>query len=94
MAMGVDSPDPRDRLGPDGERRLRAVLDLLASEPRSVTSIREPEKAWRTHALDSLSGLFFAELASAERIADVGAGSGFPGLAGARARPAGGVVIL
>jgi 16S rRNA (guanine527-N7)-methyltransferase len=92
--MGADSPDPLDRLGPDGERRLRAVLDLLAAEPRSVTSVREPEEAWRTHALDSLSGLFFAELTSAQRIADVGAGAGFPGLALALALPGASVDLI
>jgi 16S rRNA (guanine527-N7)-methyltransferase len=92
--MGADLPDPRDRLGPDGEQRLRAVLDLLASEPRSVTSIREPEQAWRTHALDSLSGLFFGELVAAARIADVGAGAGFPGLALALALPEASVDLI
>jgi 16S rRNA (guanine527-N7)-methyltransferase len=87
-------PDPVERLGRDGERRLRAVLDLLAAEPRSVTSVRDPERAWRTHALDSLSGLFFDELVAAERIADVGAGAGFPGLALALALPGASVDLI
>jgi 16S rRNA (guanine527-N7)-methyltransferase len=81
------APDPLDRLGADGERRLREILALLATEPRAPTAVRDPEEAWRVHALDSLSGLFAAELASAGRIADVGAGAGFPGLALALALP-------
>jgi 16S rRNA (guanine527-N7)-methyltransferase len=36
---------------------------------------------------DSLTGLEFPELATAQRIADVGAGAGFPGLAVAAALP-------
>jgi 16S rRNA (guanine527-N7)-methyltransferase len=41
----------------------------------------------RTHVADSLSGLEVAELCGAGRIADVGAGSGFPGLVLAVALP-------
>jgi 16S rRNA (guanine527-N7)-methyltransferase len=73
--------EPGALLGSDGERRLRAVLDLLAHDPRSPTSVRDPEEAWRTHVLDSLSGLAAPELTTAKRIADVGAGAGFPGIA-------------
>jgi len=63
---GPDSePDPREPLRADGERRLRAVLDLVATDPRSPTTVRDPDEAWRTHALDSLSGLVVPELAAA-----------------------------
>jgi 16S rRNA (guanine527-N7)-methyltransferase len=41
----------------------------------------------RTHVADSLSGLEVGELHAAGRIADVGAGSGFPGLVLAVALP-------
>jgi len=79
---GPDSePDPRELLRADGERRLRAVLDLVATDPRSPTTVRDPDEAWRTHALDSLSGLVVPELAASKRVADVGAGAGFPGIA-------------
>ena len=81
MSGAPSDPDPRELLRADGERRLRAVLDLLATDPRSPTTVRDPDEAWRTHALDSLSGLVISELAAAERIADVGAGAGFPGIA-------------
>ena len=91
---GANVPSPLERLGADGERRLRSVLGLLAAEPRSVTAVREPERAWRTHALDSLSGLLVEELAAARRIADVGAGAGFPGLALAIALPGASVDLI
>ena len=66
--------------------RLEPVLDLLAGDPASLSSVRDPERAWRVHVADSLSGL---ELVGAPaRVADVGAGAGFPGLVLAAALPA------
>jgi 16S rRNA (guanine527-N7)-methyltransferase len=66
--------------------RLAPVLELLARDPASLSSVRDPEKAWRVHVADSLAGL---ELVGApERLADVGAGAGFPGLVLAVALPA------
>ena len=46
-----------------------------------------PEKALDVHVADSLSGLEVESLARARRIADVGAGAGFPGLVLAIALP-------
>jgi 16S rRNA (guanine527-N7)-methyltransferase len=74
-------------LAPDARAALGRILDLLASEPRSVTSVREPARAWEVHVADSLAGLDVGELAAAGRIADLGAGAGFPGLALAAALP-------
>jgi len=73
--------------GPDRDR-LGAVIDLLAADPAAPSAVREPSEAWRLHVADSLSGLEVAELGSAKRIADVGAGAGFPGLVLALAVPA------
>ncbi|MEO8092540.1 MAG: 16S rRNA (guanine(527)-N(7))-methyltransferase RsmG [bacterium] len=73
--------DPLEILGDEGARRLRAVVDLLAGDDRAPTTVRDRDEGWRTHVLDSLSGLCVPELAAARRIADVGAGAGFPGIA-------------
>jgi len=59
---------------------LSEVLALLAVERASVSSVTDPERAWRVHVDDSLSGLAVAPLAEAGRIADIGSGAGFPGL--------------
>jgi 16S rRNA (guanine527-N7)-methyltransferase len=74
------SPDPTAVLDPAGREALGKVLELLAEERASVSSVVD-ERAWRVHVADSLTGLEVAELAAARRIADVGAGAGFPGLA-------------
>ena len=58
--------------------RLRPVLDLLARDPASLSSVRDPEEAWRVHVMDSLSGVEL--VGSPGRLADVGTGAGFPGL--------------
>jgi 16S rRNA (guanine527-N7)-methyltransferase len=80
------SSDPAPPLG-EGERaRLRKVLDLLAAERASVSSVVD-ERAWRVHIVDSLTGLEVPELAAARRIADIGSGAGFPGLVLAVALP-------
>jgi 16S rRNA (guanine527-N7)-methyltransferase len=63
------------------------ILELLAEERASVSSITEPERAWRAHVEDSLTGLEVEELAEAGRIADIGSGAGFPGLVLAVASP-------
>ncbi|HEV2874287.1 MAG TPA: 16S rRNA (guanine(527)-N(7))-methyltransferase RsmG, partial [Thermoleophilaceae bacterium] len=51
------------------------------------TTVSEPERAHEVHVADSLSGLEVPSLAGARRIADVGAGAGFPGLVLAVALP-------
>ena len=65
------------------------MLDLLATDPASLSSIRDPADGWRVHVADSLSGLELITAASGARprIADVGAGAGFPGIALAAALP-------
>lgn len=73
------SADPAAALDPAARRSLEIVLELLARERASVSSVVD-ERAWQVHVVDSLTGLEVAELRSASRIADIGAGAGFPGL--------------
>ncbi|MDQ2631550.1 MAG: 16S rRNA (guanine(527)-N(7))-methyltransferase RsmG [Actinomycetota bacterium] len=81
------SPDPAERLDAEARAKLETVLELLAEERASVSSVVD-ERAWQVHVVDSLTGLEIAELREAERIADIGAGAGFPGLVLAVASPA------
>jgi 16S rRNA (guanine527-N7)-methyltransferase len=78
--------DPTATLSPAQRRSLETVLDLLAEERASVSSVTD-DRAWHVHVADSLTGLEVPELREARRIADVGAGAGFPGLVLAVALP-------
>ncbi len=88
------SRDPAASLGADGRAALRKVLELLASERASLSSVVDPEQAWKVHVVDSLTGLEVADLQAAGRIADLGAGAGFPGLPLAVALPAARVDLI
>jgi 16S rRNA (guanine527-N7)-methyltransferase len=79
-------PEPAAALDEGARKRLQIVLDLLAEERASVSSIVD-QRAWRVHVADSLTGLEVPELQEARRIADLGAGAGFPGLVLAVALP-------
>ncbi|HEY8001711.1 MAG TPA: 16S rRNA (guanine(527)-N(7))-methyltransferase RsmG [Solirubrobacterales bacterium] len=61
------------------------MLELLAADPASLSSVRDPADVWRVHVEDSLSGLDL--VGSPTRLADVGSGAGFPGLVLAAALP-------
>jgi 16S rRNA (guanine527-N7)-methyltransferase len=80
------SSDPTAALDAAGRAALGKVLELLAEERASVSSVVD-ERAWKVHVADSLTGLDVPELSAARRIGDVGAGAGFPGLALAVALP-------
>ena len=74
-------------LDPAGRGALETVLELLARERASVSSVTEPGQAWKVHVDDSLTGLEVESLVTATRIADIGSGAGFPGLVLAVALP-------
>ncbi len=78
---------PRDPLSAAQGATISLVLQLLGDERASVSSVTEPERAWRVHVEDSLTGLEVEELCRAGRIADLGSGAGFPGLVLAVALP-------
>lgn len=80
------SQGPDEALEGAAREKLEIVLALLAEERASVSSVVD-ERAWRVHVVDSLTGLEVPEVRAATRIADVGAGAGFPGLALAVALP-------
>jgi 16S rRNA (guanine527-N7)-methyltransferase len=77
----------RYRLGAAASGQIERILAALAAEPDPHTSVSEPQAALEVHVADALSGLEVDELRGARRIADIGAGAGFPGLALAIALP-------
>jgi 16S rRNA (guanine527-N7)-methyltransferase len=87
------SRDPGEVLDGAAREKLETVLALLAEERASVSSVVD-KRAWRVHVIDSLTGLEVPELRAAGRIADIGSGAGFPGLALAVALPEAHVDLL
>jgi len=86
----------QERLNEIGERhgldrghcvRLERLLELLRDDPTAPTTVRDPADAVDVHVADSLVALELEVVRAAERIADVGAGAGFPGLPLAVALP-------
>jgi 16S rRNA (guanine527-N7)-methyltransferase len=73
---------------------LTAVLALQAEDPTASTTIRDPAAAVDRHVADSLSGLALEAVRGARRIADIGAGAGWPGLALAAALPGAHVALV
>jgi 16S rRNA (guanine527-N7)-methyltransferase len=87
-------PEPPAELSQEARRKLAPVVELLAADRSAPSSVRDPEQAWRVHVADSLSGLVVPDLSEAGRIADVGAGAGFPGLVLAAAMPSAEVDLI
>ena len=77
----------RHGLSASAAGQFERLLDALAAEPDPHTTAASPEAALDTHLADSLSGLGVEALRRARRIADIGSGAGFPGLALAVAAP-------
>jgi 16S rRNA (guanine527-N7)-methyltransferase len=73
---------------------LGAILALQADDPTASTTVRAPEEAVDRHVADSLVALELPEVREARRIADLGAGAGWPGLALAVALPLARVVLV
>lgn len=66
---------------------LARILGFQSVEPTASTTVRDPAEAVGRHVGDSLSALALAEVSGARRIADLGSGAGWPGLALAAALP-------
>jgi 16S rRNA (guanine527-N7)-methyltransferase len=60
--------------------QLGVILAVLASNELAPTTVREPRHALDVHLADSLVALELERVRGATRIADIGAGAGFPGL--------------
>ena len=78
----------------EAEERLAVLLDLVAGEPAAITTVRDPAEGADAHVADSLVALDLPEVRAARRVADLGSGGGFPGLALAIALPAAGVALV
>jgi 16S rRNA (guanine527-N7)-methyltransferase len=75
---------------PDPAATTEAVfrlLEALAAEPDPPTTVREPRQVLDVHVADSLAACELAAVREEPRIADLGAGAGFPGLVLAAALP-------
>jgi 16S rRNA (guanine527-N7)-methyltransferase len=81
-------------LPPAGVDALRAILELQATHPAAPTTVREVPAAIDRHVADSLVALELDAVRTARRIADIGAGAGWPGLALAAARPEAHVALV
>ncbi|MEA2285385.1 MAG: rRNA (guanine527-N7)-methyltransferase [Solirubrobacteraceae bacterium] len=99
----VITPDVTARLSGLAERfalpagaaeRLAALLELVAAEPSSITTVRDPARGVDLHVADSLVALDLEPVRSANRVADLGSGGGFPGLALAIALPEARVTLV
>jgi 16S rRNA (guanine527-N7)-methyltransferase len=84
----------RFELPAEGVDALAAILRLQADDAGASTTIREPARAVDRHVADSLVALELPPLRAARRIADLGAGAGWPGLALAAALPTARVALV
>jgi 16S rRNA (guanine527-N7)-methyltransferase len=66
---------------------VERILGALEAEPDPHTTVSDPLQALDVHIADSLAGLEAPALRDAARMADLGAGAGFPGLVLAAALP-------
>lgn len=81
-------------LEPPAGDRLAALLEVLKRDATAPTAVREPHEAADAHLADSLVALELEVVHAATRIADLGPGAGFPGLALAVALPEARVALV
>jgi 16S rRNA (guanine527-N7)-methyltransferase len=78
-----------------GQReQVELVLAALEGDEYAPTAVREHDQALATHVLDSLVALELEAVLAADRIADLGSGAGFPGVALAIALPRAEVALV
>jgi 16S rRNA (guanine527-N7)-methyltransferase len=81
-------------LPPAGVEAMRRVLELQAVDPTASTTVKAVGEAVDRHVADSLVALELDEVRGARRIADLGSGAGWPGLALAAALPEAHVALV
>jgi len=84
----------RYRLPEAAPARLDAVLATLEADPIAPTTVTDPLRGADVHIADSLAALEVPAVRAARRIADLGAGAGFPGLVLALALPSASVALV
>jgi 16S rRNA (guanine527-N7)-methyltransferase len=94
VADRLEELGSRYSLSPRSVEQLGLLLEALAAESDPPTTVRDPLDAVDHHVADSLSGLEVEPLRNAARIADLGAGAGFPGLPLAIALPSASVDLV
>lgn len=93
-ALPGDLPAPANGLTERQLAQLAALLSTLEADEHAPTTVRRAELAAGVHVADSLTALDLGCVRSAARIADLGSGSGFPGLALAVALPRAEVALV
>ena len=84
----------RYELAPGATDALASLLALIESDETAPTAVRDPAAAVDTHVADALVALELAQVRDARRLADLGAGAGFPGLVLAAALPQASVFLV
>jgi 16S rRNA (guanine527-N7)-methyltransferase len=74
--------------------QIEMILRTLEVDEHAPTAVRTTAQALDIHVADSLVALGVEQITGASRIADLGAGAGFPGLALAVALPAVAVALV
>jgi 16S rRNA (guanine527-N7)-methyltransferase len=77
----------RHVLGSRQVGQLTALLGGLQEDGRAPTTVSDAQRAVDVHLADSLTALEIEAVSAAGRLADIGSGAGFPGLALAVALP-------
>jgi 16S rRNA (guanine527-N7)-methyltransferase len=81
-------------LTPAQTLQIDRVLGALEADEHAPTAIRGRQEASQAHVADSLAALELEPLREARRLADLGSGAGFPGLALAVALPAAEISLI
>jgi len=84
----------RQQLSADQLEQLGRVLQALQADEHAPTAVRDPERAAKVHVNDSLTALELEPVRRARRIADIGSGAGFPGIALAVALPTAEIILI